>query len=130
MSLACSPRMTSSCHHLPMNRTDRLYALREELRRAGPEGRTAEQLAARFEVSARTVKRDVSALQQGGFPVWARIGRIGGYVVDRNATLPPVNITAAEATALAAALGLRSSGNGSGSTTRTIHRPRNGPREE
>jgi predicted DNA-binding transcriptional regulator YafY len=87
-----------------MNRTDRLYALREELRRAGPEGRTAEQLAARFEVSARTVKRDVSALQQGGFPVWARIGRIGGYVVDRNATLPPVNITAAEATALAAAL--------------------------
>jgi len=87
-----------------MNRTDRLYALREELRRAGPEGRTAEQLAARFEVSARTVKRDVAALQQGGFPVWARVGRIGGYVVDRDATLPPVNITAAEATALAAAL--------------------------
>lgn len=87
-----------------MNRTDRLYAMREELRRAGPRGRTAEQLAAAFEVSIRTVKRDVSALQQGGFPIWARTGRTGGYVVDRAATLPPVNFTAAEASALAAAI--------------------------
>jgi predicted DNA-binding transcriptional regulator YafY len=52
----------------------------------------------------RTVKRDVSALQQGGFPVWARLGRVGGYVVDASATLPPVNITETEASALAAAL--------------------------
>ncbi|MCL2424177.1 MAG: WYL domain-containing protein [Micrococcales bacterium] len=87
-----------------MNRTDRLYALREELRRAGPSGRTAARLAADLEVSVRTVKRDVSALQQGGFPVWARPGPTGGYVVDASATLPPVNITAAEASALAAAL--------------------------
>ncbi len=87
-----------------MNRTDRLYALREELRRSGSAGRTAERLAARFEVSVRTIKRDISALQQGGFPVWARLGRVGGYVVDASATLPPVNITAAEASALAAAL--------------------------
>ncbi|MEU8109088.1 WYL domain-containing protein [Nonomuraea muscovyensis] len=87
-----------------MNRTDRLYAIREDLRRAGPRGRTAEQLATTFEISVRTVKRDISALQQGGFPVWARTGRIGGYVVDRAATLPPVNFTAAEASALAAAI--------------------------
>ncbi|WP_066464972.1 helix-turn-helix transcriptional regulator [Sanguibacter suarezii] len=87
-----------------MNRTDRLYAIREELRRSGARGRTAEQLSDTFEVSARTIKRDISALQQGGFPVWARLGRTGGYVVDAGATLPPVNITATEAAALAAAL--------------------------
>ncbi|MEV1239115.1 helix-turn-helix transcriptional regulator [Nonomuraea sp. NPDC050022] len=87
-----------------MNRTDRLYAIREDLRRAGPRGRTAQQLAAAFEISVRTVKRDISALQQGGFPVWARTGRLGGYVVDRAATLPPVNFTATEACALAAAI--------------------------
>ncbi|MEV6281553.1 WYL domain-containing protein [Kribbella sp. NPDC051770] len=87
-----------------MNRTDRLYAIREELRRAGPRGRTAEQLATTFEISVRTVKRDISALQQAGFPIWARTGRIGGYVVDPSATLPPVNFTAPEAAALAAAI--------------------------
>lgn len=87
-----------------MNRTDRLYAIREELRRSGARGQTAEQLSTTFEVSVRTIKRDISALQHGGFPVWARLGRVGGYVVDANATLPPVNITAMEAAALAAAL--------------------------
>jgi len=97
--------MTPLCHYFWVNRTDRLYALREELRRAGPGGRTAAWLASELEVSVRTVKRDISALQQGGFPVWARPGPAGGYVVDASATLPPVNITAAEASALAAALG-------------------------
>ena len=89
-----------------MNRTDRLYALREELRRAGSMGRTAPWLATKFEVSIRTIKRDISALQYGGFPVWARPGPTGGYVVDASATLPPVNITAAEASALAVALAI------------------------
>ncbi|MEH1164132.1 WYL domain-containing protein [Micromonospora sp. CPCC 205539] len=87
-----------------MNRTDRLYALREELRRAGSAGRTAERLAEVFGVSARTIKRDVSTLQHGGFPVWARPGPGGGYVVDKAATLPPVNFTAAEVAGLAAAV--------------------------
>ncbi|MBW9209785.1 WYL domain-containing protein [Mumia sp. zg.B21] len=87
-----------------MNRTDRLYAIREELRRAGARGRTAEQLAATYEVSVRTIKRDVSALQQGGFPIWARLGRHGGYVVDPDATLPPLNFSEAEVSGLAAAI--------------------------
>jgi predicted DNA-binding transcriptional regulator YafY len=87
-----------------VNRTDRLYAIREELRRAGNAGRSASQLAATFEVTERTIKRDVSALQQAGFPVWDRVGRTGGYVVDAAATLPPINFTEAEATGLAAAL--------------------------
>jgi predicted DNA-binding transcriptional regulator YafY len=86
-----------------MNRTDRLFAIREELRGAGPAGRTAGRLAEVFEVSVRTIKRDVTALEQSGFPVWARPGPGGGYVVDRSATLPPINFTESEVVGLAAA---------------------------
>lgn len=95
--------MSPLCHYLWVNRTDRLFAIREELRRAGRVGRTAEQLAQKFEVSPRTVKRDVSTLQHAGFPLWARPGPGGGYVVDSNATLPPVNFTESEVVGLAAA---------------------------
>ena len=87
-----------------MNRTDRLHALSEELRRAGPRGRTAAQLAGWLEVSTRTVKRDVAALQQVGLPVWAQSGPGGGYVLDAVATLAPVNLTPAQAVAVATAL--------------------------
>ncbi len=87
-----------------MNRTDRLYAIREDLRAAGSRGKTADQLAARFEVSTRTILRDISTLQAGGFPVWARTGRVGGYVVDAHATLPPVALTPAEVSGLAVAI--------------------------
>lgn len=64
---------------LAVNRTERLHAVAEELRRAGRTGRTAGKLAQHFEVSTRTVKRDVAALQQGGLPVWAQPGPGGGY---------------------------------------------------
>ncbi|MEV4483502.1 helix-turn-helix transcriptional regulator [Micromonospora coxensis] len=87
-----------------MNRTDRLYALVEELRAVSPRPRSARWLAGRFEVSTRTIERDIAALQAGGVPIWAEPGRTGGYVVDRAHTLPPVNLTAAEAVAMAVAL--------------------------
>ena len=93
-----------------MNRTDRLHAITEELRRAGPHGRTAARLANWLEVSTRTVKRDIAALQQAGLPIWAGTGPGGGYVLDRVATLPPVNLTAGQAVAIAAALAVQSSG--------------------
>ena len=91
-----------------MNRTDRLYALVEELRAVSPRPRSARWLADRFEVSVRTVERDISALQQSGTPVYAEPGRTGGYCLDRAHTLPPVNLTPGEAVALA--LGLSSLG--------------------
>jgi predicted DNA-binding transcriptional regulator YafY len=87
-----------------VNRTDRLYALVEELRAAGDLGRTAAWLADRFEVSSRTIKRDVAGLQQAGVPIWAHGGPGGGYVLDATATLPPVTFTVGEATAIAVAL--------------------------
>ncbi|QWF79760.1 helix-turn-helix transcriptional regulator [Amycolatopsis sp. CA-230715] len=88
-----------------MNRTDRLYALVEELRAIAPRPRSARWLAGRFEVSVRTVERDISALQQSGVPIYAEAGRTGGYCLDKARTLPPVNLTPGEAVAMAVALG-------------------------
>lgn len=87
-----------------MNRTDRLYAITEELRRVGRTGTTGPRLARRLEVSERTIKRDVSALQQAGLPIWAQAGPGGGYVLDPAASLPPVNFTPSQAVAVAIAL--------------------------
>ena len=87
-----------------MNRIDRLYALVEELRAAGPRGRTARQLAEHFEISVRTVERDLSALGQAGVPLATRQGRTGGYTLDRSMSLPPLNFTPREAAAVAVAL--------------------------
>ena len=88
-----------------MNRTDRLYALVEELRAVSPRPRSARWLAARFEVSSRTVERDLSALQQGGVPIWAEPGRTGGYCLDAAHTLPPLGFTVDEALAVMVSLG-------------------------
>ena len=87
-----------------MNRTDRLYAIVEELRARSPGPVSASRLAERFEVTTRTVERDVLALQEAGVPIYAETGRRGGYVLDAARTLPPVNFTAAEAAAIAVSL--------------------------
>jgi len=87
-----------------VNRTDRLYAMVEELRAVAPRTRTARWLARRFEISTRTVERDIGALQQSGVPIYAQTGRGGGYTLDRSRTLPPVNVTSGEALAVAVAL--------------------------
>jgi predicted DNA-binding transcriptional regulator YafY len=87
-----------------VNRTDRLYALVEDLRASAPRPRSARQLAARYEVSPRTIERDILALQESGVPVYAEPGRRGGYAIDKTMTLPPVNFTAAEMVAIAVAL--------------------------
>lgn len=76
----------------------------EELRAVAPRPRSARWLAARFEVSARTIERDVAALQQAGTPVYAEPGRSGGYVLDRTHSLPPLNVSPAEAAAVAVGL--------------------------
>ena len=87
-----------------VNRTDRLYALVEDLRAVAPRPRSARQLAGRYEVSTRTIERDVLALQEAGVPIYAVAGRCGGYVIDKALTLPPLNFTAAEMVAMAVSL--------------------------
>lgn len=87
-----------------MNRTDRLYALVEELRARAPRPMRASELATRFEVSTRTIERDLLALQEAGVPIWAQPGPGGGYSLNPDTTLPPLNLTPEEAVALATAL--------------------------
>ncbi|NUR83548.1 MAG: WYL domain-containing protein [Nonomuraea sp.] len=87
-----------------MYRTERLYALVEELRAAAPRQRTVAALAARFETSTRTVQRDLQALMAAGVPVRNTPGRGGGWSIDPAMTLPPIRFTTEEAAALATAL--------------------------
>ncbi|MEV4890320.1 YafY family protein [Nonomuraea sp. NPDC055795] len=87
-----------------MNRTDRLYAMVEDLRAIAPRSRSARELAKRFEVSARTIERDILALQESGVPIFASTGRKGGYAIDKKMSLPPLNFTPPEAVAIAVAL--------------------------
>jgi len=86
-----------------MQRTERLFALAEYLR-GRRTGVTAEALAERFEVTVRTIYRDLDALRAAALPLSAERGRGGGYALDRSYSLPPVNFTAREA-ALLVALG-------------------------
>jgi len=79
-----------------MNRTDRLLAIVLELQARGR--RRAEDLAARFETSKRTIYRDVQALSESGVPVVAEPGK--GYSLVEGYFLPPVSFTADEATLL------------------------------
>lgn len=87
-----------------MKLAERQSAMVEELRRASPAGRTASWLAHRFEVSTRTVKRDVATLIDAGAPIEAEPGRGGGYRLARSARLPPLVFTAGEAAAVAIAM--------------------------
>lgn len=82
-----------------MNRTDRLVAMVMYLQ--GRRLVKAEELARHFEISVRTVYRDVSALGEAGVPVTGEAGV--GYSLVKGYHLPPVMFTAEEAMALAVA---------------------------
>ncbi len=79
-----------------MNRTDRLLAIVLELQAKGHI--RAEDLAATFETSKRTIYRDVQALCESGVPVVAVPGQ--GYSLVEGFFLPPVSFTTDEATML------------------------------
>jgi predicted DNA-binding transcriptional regulator YafY len=82
-----------------MNRQSRLFALAEYLR-ARRTGVTAEELAARFRVTVRTIYRDLDSLREANLPLAAERGRGGGYALDKAYSLPPVNFTPREAALL------------------------------
>ena len=55
-------------------------------------------------MSVRTIKRDLDALENSGAPVWSRPGPGGGYGLAVASTLPPVNLSPAQAVALMSAV--------------------------
>jgi predicted DNA-binding transcriptional regulator YafY len=79
-----------------MNRTDRLLAIVLELQARGRQ--RAEDLAATFETSKRTIYRDVLALGEAGVPIVSIPGQ--GYSLMKGYFLPPLSFTTDEATML------------------------------
>jgi predicted DNA-binding transcriptional regulator YafY len=79
-----------------VNRTDRLMGILLELQARGE--LRAEDLAGTFEVSVRTIYRDVEALCETGVPVVATPGK--GYRLMEGYFLPPLTFTADEAALL------------------------------
>jgi len=75
-----------------MNRTDRLLAIILELQSRGKQ--RAEDLAATFEISKRTVYRDVLALCEAGVPIISVPGY--GYALSEDYFLPPLRFSADE----------------------------------
>lgn len=67
-------------------------------------------LAARLEVTERTIRRDVDRLRSLGYPVHSSVGVAGGYQLGAGASLPPLQLEDDEA--LAVALGLRTAAMG------------------
>jgi len=79
-----------------MNRLDRLQAILTTLQ--SKRIVRAEELANRFEVSLRTIYRDMRALEAGGVPIGAEAGL--GYYIGEGYRVPPVMFTREEARAL------------------------------
>jgi len=67
-----------------MKRAERLHAISQRIRRAGPDVVSATVLADEFEVSRRTIERDLESLRAAGVPIFGQVGRRGGIgSVDR-----------------------------------------------
>src|SRR5690625_7233721 len=81
-----------------MNRIDRLTAIIIFLQ--GRKFVTVDELSDRYGLSARTVYRDLAALQEAGVPIGSEPGK--GYFIVRGYHLPPVMLNRDEASALLA----------------------------
>lgn len=76
-----------------MNRIDRLTGILLLLQRRP---RTADEIARCFEVSKRTVVRDMWALREIGVPIFAQEGAKGGYSLPADYRLAPLPLTPRE----------------------------------
>ena len=79
-----------------MNRIDRLFGILTLLQ--SRKYVTAEQIAEKFEISIRTVYRDIKALGEQGIPV--SFEQPKGYFIVQGYFLPPVSFSSEEANAL------------------------------
>src|SRR6266550_2899561 len=88
-----------------MNRMDRMTAILLLLHERGrTRACTSGELADRFEVSRRTILRDVQALCEIGVPVIALEGVGGGYRLPEDYALTPLPLTANESILMLLAL--------------------------
>ncbi|MBN2806536.1 MAG: YafY family transcriptional regulator [Prolixibacteraceae bacterium] len=79
-----------------MNRTERLNAILIQLQ--SKRIVKAQEIAMRFDISLRTVYRDIRSLEEAGVPIGAEAGV--GYFLQENYHLPPVMFSNDEASAL------------------------------
>lgn len=79
-----------------MNRIDRLQAIIIHLQ--SKRVVTAQELAERFDLSIRTIYRDIRALEEAGVPIGSEAGI--GYFLSDTYHLPPISFTKEEASAL------------------------------
>ncbi len=79
-----------------MNRINRITAILTQLQ--SKRIVTAQSIANRFDISLRTVYRDIKSLQEAGVPIGSKNG-IGYFIVD-GYRLPPIMFTEQEANAL------------------------------
>ena len=79
-----------------MNRIDRLTAILIQLQTK--RWITSSEIADRYEISQRTVYRDIRALEEAGIPIGAEAGK--GYYLVEGFRLPPVMFTREEAGAM------------------------------
>jgi predicted DNA-binding transcriptional regulator YafY len=61
---------------------------------------TVKELAAQFDVSPRTILRDLQELSELGVPLYSEVGPHGGYQVLNERVLPPITFTEDEAVAM------------------------------
>src|SRR5262245_58773094 len=81
-----------------MNRLDRALGILLLLR--GGKALSAAELSRRFEVSTRTIYRDVEMLAAVGVPIYAEMGRAGGFRLVEGYFLPQVMFSVGEAVSL------------------------------
>lgn len=72
---------------------------------------TGAELAARLDVTGRTIRKDMDRLRELGYPVEARPGVDGGYRLGHGGALPPLLLDDDEAVAIV--IGLRTAASGS-----------------
>jgi len=75
-----------------------------------PRDWTGTELAARLEVSPRTIRNDMERLRALGYPVHATRGSVGGYRLEAGTSMPPLLLEDDEAVAVA--IGLRTATGG------------------
>jgi predicted DNA-binding transcriptional regulator YafY len=82
-----------------VRRLERLHAIVLHLR-ARRTAATVAQLAARFQVTERTIFRDLAALRASEVPIEADAGHGGGVRLSRAYSLPPLGLSIEEAVSL------------------------------